>query len=107
MGELFASARVWMIAQLAEWDTYTPGEDEGYYVGGSPYSLGRGVESVATRASVPATFEPIPVNQDLGCRPIADELNRMAEGLEIPTRLAMIAESHPDFGLASSAIRSR
>ena len=99
-GGWFASARMWMIAQLAEWDTYTPGEDEGFYVGGSPYSPGRGVESVATRAAAPATFEPIPVNQDLGCG-IADELNRMAEGLEIPTKLAMIAESHPDFGPAS------
>ena len=97
----FTSARVWMIARLADWDACrSRGDGEGIVVTPSE-SWEQEVVPVATPAPAPANFDPIPVAQDLDCG-IADELNRVSDGVTIPPRAILIAETRPDFASAPS-----
>ena len=97
-GDWLTSAHAWAIAQLAEWDAYTPGEELSLIVPEVPDSSPREAPQAATRPNTPASvaFEPIPVGDDLH-NGLADELNRMAEGLDIPTTTTTIVESPTDF----------
>jgi hypothetical protein len=92
------SAHAWVIAQLAEWDTDAPGEDGCFLVvealDSSPGEATQAETRTNTKASV--AFEPIPIDDDVD-NGLADELNRMAEGLGIPATTTAIAESPTDF----------
>jgi hypothetical protein len=103
-GGWLTSVHAWAIAQLAEWDTYTSGEDLGFIVTETPDSSPREATQAATCSNTTASvaFEPIPVddNRDTG---LAYELNRMAEGLDNPATTTAIVESPTDFVAVSSS----
>jgi hypothetical protein len=94
----WTSARVWVTTQLAEWDADTPGEDFCLIVTEAPDSPPREAIRAAARTNTPASvaFEPIPVDDELDTG-LADELNRMAEGLEVPATTTAVADSPTDF----------
>src|SRR5581483_7823241 len=75
-----SSAHDWVIAQLADWDTYTPGEDGCISMPEVSAPLPRNAARKAGGADVkaPAAFEVIPVADDRANR-LADELNRLSE----------------------------
>ena len=92
------SAHAWVIAQLAEWDTDIPGEDLGLIVTEVPDPSPREATPAETRTNTKASvaFELIPIDDDLDTG-LADELNRMAEGLDIPATTTAITEAPTDF----------
>ena len=95
-GGWLTSAHEWVIARLAEWDTYTPREDV-FIVGETlDSSTGKATQAeTCTNTTTSVPFEPIPLG-DLDIA-LADELYRMAEGLDIPATNIPIAESPTDF----------
>jgi hypothetical protein len=97
-GGWLTSAHDWVVAQLVEWDTYTPGEECCVTVTELPDLSPWGATLTQGRANTTAsvTFEPIPAADDRDNR-IADELNRFGEGLDIPATTTVTAESPTDF----------
>ena len=97
----FIAVRDWAIGQLADWDTYTPSRGNLYIVAELPLSSSEDTTPVRTRTAVTASYEPIPIDEDL-VSGVAHELNRMAEGLDIASIVAALAGSRPDFAAALS-----
>ena len=97
----FTAIRDWAIVQLADWDTYTPRRGNPYIVAKPPLSSSEETTPVRTGTAVTASYETIPIDEDL-VSGVAHELNRMAEGLDIAPTFAAHAGSRPDFAAASS-----
>jgi hypothetical protein len=99
-GSWLTPAHDWVIAQLADWDTYTPGKDCGFIATEAPDPLPREATRAPERTNTTTSvaFDPIPVTNGL-----ADELNRLAGGLDILATVTAIAESPVDSVVVSSS----
>jgi hypothetical protein len=102
-GGWLTSAHDWVVAQLAEWDTYMPGDECCIVVTEVSESSPRVLTPAAGRTSTTASvaFQPIPTVDD-GANRIADELNRFGESPDIPATTTATAESPTDFAAVSS-----
>ena len=97
----FTAIRDWAIGQLADWDPYTPSRGNPRMVAEPTLVLSEDRVSVAAGTSVSTSYEPISIDGDL-VSGVAHELNRMAEGLDIASIVAVRAGSRPDFAAALS-----
>ncbi len=103
-GGWLTSAHDWVMTQLAEWDTYTPEEDGCFIVTEEPDPLPQGATQATAHANTTASFafDFIPVANDLA-KGLADELNRLAKGLDTLATTNALAESPSDFVAVSSS----
>jgi hypothetical protein len=91
----FSTARFWMIARLAEWDSGHSRSDHGLVVVDAEDFSPRDVVPAAAHTTAPATFEAEPIDPGLACG-IVDEFDGMAEDLDNAPEAAPIADARPD-----------